>query len=254
MTLSQVAGVLIAVAFVAVFASAFILERRRRAARDAALARDAVQRGWRYSTSAGGRGRTQQWTGIGPGGVFTAEASHRSRRRRSDLHVVRWWNGAPDQAPPAAALTLLIQVGDEVPPTVLAGDGVLASLAQSAFRMGLGLAFATHFRTALSIEGRDLQRVEPERSVVPGFAVLSDQPLEAARRLTPAFVAAVVRAFPPESRDDGPAGPFQGDRARAWIGLCGDRIAVASRTRKAADLADIVALVAAGAAIAAARG
>jgi hypothetical protein len=152
MTVSQVTGVLIAVAFMAVFVGAFLLARRGRAARTPLL----------------------------PGtGVFTAEALHR-------------------------------------PP----------------------------------VEGRNLQPVEWQRFPVPGFAVLSDQPLDAAQRLTPAFVAAVTRVFPPQSRDDAPAGPFKDDRGRAWIGVCGDRIAVASRKRKAAELADIVALAEAGAALA----
>jgi len=251
MTLSQVAGPLVVVAFVGIFVGAFLIARRRRAAQDAAHARDAVQRGWRYSaTSSSLHGRTRQWTGSGSAGVFTAEALHRPRRRQSDLHVVRWWNAAPDQPQPAGPMMLLIQVGDEVPPAVLSGDGVLAGLAQTVLRMGLGFAFDTHFRGALSIEGRNLQPVEPHRPPVPGFAVLSDQPLDAVRRLTPAFVAAVTRAFPPASRDDAPAGLWKEDQERAWIGLCGDRIAVASRKRKAAEIADIVALADAGTALA----
>ena len=246
MTVRQLAAALVVAGIVTLLVVVLVLDRRRRATRDAALAADAVQRGWRYATSSSGRARTQQWTGTGPTGPFTAQAAHYRRRRQSDLHLVRWWNAAADAAPPAGPMILLVEVGDGTLPQLLPGDGVLAGLAQGVARMGLGYAFDQYFRGGLSIEGRNLQQVDPDRALVPGFAVLSDQPLDAARRLTPAFAAAVSRAFPSGPGDGATRGPRL---ARAWICLCGDRVAVASPRRKAADLGDIVALADAGAAL-----
>jgi hypothetical protein len=240
--------VLGAIGLVAVLVAVLLrMERRRLAARDADLARDAAQRGWRYEASKLRGRRTERWQGTGPSGPWTAEVVEQRRRKGPPTCFCRWWNGAADASPPTAGpVILLMALGEEVAaPFTLApggaapGDGVLAGVLGGALRMALAMALDFRFGASSSLSAFQLQRVDRDRPIVDGYAVLSDDPARVTARLTPGFVAAVRQALPPRVWNDGPI-------RHPWIGLAGDRVAVAGVSRREPRAIDVAALVQAG--------
>lgn len=252
--------VLGAIGLVAVLVAVLLrMERRRLAARDVDLARDAAQRGWRYESTRIRGKLTARWQGpgftaSGPGGSWTAEVNEQRRRKGATLHYCRWWNGPADAQPPAAGpVILLMALGDELaaPFTVAPGGGALAStlagVGGGALRIALAMALDFRFGPSASLSAFPLQRVDPDRPIIDGYAVLSDDPAAAAARLTPGFVAAVGQALPAALWDDGPI-------RRPWVSLAGDRVAVAGVSRLEPRAIDVAALVQAGGLLAQHRG
>ena len=200
--------VLGAIGLVAVLVAVLLtMERRRLAARDADMARDAAQRGWRYQAWRVRGRRTERWQGPsltgsapfghGRGGPWTAEVVEQRRRKGPTL--------------------------------------------------ALAMALDVRFGPSASLSAFPLQRVDPERPIVDGYAVLSDDPPAATGRLTPGVVAAVRQALPPDVWGDGPI-------RRPWVSLAGDRVGVAGVSRREPRAVDVAALVQAGGLIAQQRG
>ena len=249
--------VLGAIGLVAVLVAALLrMERRRQAARDADLAGDAARRGWRYEAWRVRGKRTERWQGIAASGPWTADVVEQRRRQQKGptLRYCRWWNGPPDAPPPAAGpVILLLGLGDEAaaPFTVSPGGGAiagaLAGAADGALRIALAMALDFRFGPSASLSAFPLRRVDPDRPIVDGYAVLADDPAAAAARLTPGFVAVVRQALPPDTWHDGPI-------RRPWVALAGDRVAVAGVARREPRAADVAALVQAGGLIAQHRG
>jgi hypothetical protein len=222
-----------------------VSERRFRAARLERFTRDAVQRGWRFSTNytRGERQRIDRWEGVGLAGGWTAEAVEIRLRHNRDPRILRWWNAAPGAPAPAGPLVVLLDTDGERMPDVSKIEGRLAAFAQTAARKLFATAFERHFGGALSLDGRHLERVDGLGSLTDGFVVLSDHSAEAARRLTPALLAAITQAC------ESPAWADIGVK-RPWVALCGDRIALAGVAQRPADTAHVVAVVDAGSALA----
>lgn len=230
------------VVVIALIVGLAVLERRRLAARDVELARDAAQRGWHFTSTTARGTRTERWQGMGFAGPWTAEIVEHRGRKRPTLRISRWWNGAADAVPPTGApILLLISLGDDIgrPLAAATDGGLLAQMMAGAVRMGLAFAVDHRFGPQGSVQGRELHRVDQARPIVDGFAVLSDQPAEATRRLTPGLVAAIRQAFPPGAWDDGPI-------PHPWISLAGDRVVIAAMSRLAPRASDVAALVQAG--------
>ncbi len=226
-----------------------VAERRFRAARLERFTRDAVQRGWRFSTSytRGERERIDRWEGVGLSGGWTAEAVEIRRRHSRDPRVLRWWNAAPGAPAPSGPVVVLLDTDGEAMPDASKIEGRLAEFAQATVRRLFAKAFERHFGSALFLEGRELQRVDGLGPLTDGFVVLSDQPAEAARRLTPAFCASIRQVCEVAAWAD------RGVK-RPWVGLCGDRIAIAGVAQRSPEIPQVVAVVDAGSALARARG
>jgi hypothetical protein len=244
-----VLAVLGAVAVVgALIAGLLLFEHKRLAARYADVTRDAVQRGWRFSTSyvRGERGRIDRWEGVGLSGGWTAESIAWHRRRDRDPRVLRWWNAAPGAPAPSGPIVVLLDTDGAAMPDVSTIQGRLGEFAQAAARTLFTRAFERHFGSALSLDGRELQRVEGLDTIADGFVVLSDRPIEAAPRLTPALFAAIRQACDVRAWTDVGV-------KRPWVGLCGDRIVLSGAAQRPPEIAQIVAVVEAGSALARGR-
>lgn len=226
---------------VALVVGLVLFERRRLAARDADFGREAAQRGWRYTSGRFREGRTERWQGLGLGGPWTLEVVERSRRKRQAVRITRWWNAGPDAAPATGPLVLLVARGDEMvgPIDAATSGGMLAELLAGAAQMGLAFAVDYRFGPVGALSGRTLERVDEAQPIVEGFAVLSDDPAGARRRLTPDLVAALRLALPPAAWTDGAI-------RQPWVSLAGDRLVIAGTSRLAPRIADIAALVQAG--------
>ncbi len=244
---SVVLGILAAI--LALFVWLTVSERRFRAARLARFTRDAVQRGWRFETSytRGERQRIHRWEGIGLSGAWTAEAVEIRLRHSRDPRVLRWWNAAAGAPAPSGPVVVLLDTDGAAMPDVSTIEGPLAAFAQATARTLLARAFERHFGGALPLGGRELQRVDGLGPLTDGFVVLSDQPAEGARRLTPALCASIRQAC--ELAAWGEIGA-----KRPWVALCGDRIAIAGVAQRPADIAHVVAVGDAGSTLVRARG
>lgn len=235
-------------AIIAIVVALRVVERRRNAARDAALAADAFRRGWRYSSTTSGFRRIERWQGSGPSGRWTAEVEQGPGRKPPGVRLFRWWNADPDAGQPIAGPTiLLVPLADRSAlPAPRLDAGTFAQLAARAARMGI--AFRRDHRTGGPANGRGrlIQRIDAERPLVAGFAVFSDQRDETIGRLPPALISTLEQRFAPTAWDS--------DRARhPWIALVGDRVAIACTAARAPAPADVAALVDAGAAVAGRR-
>jgi hypothetical protein len=226
-----------------------VSERRFRAARVERFTRDAVQRGWRFSTSytRGERERIDRWEGVGLSGGWTAESIEIRLRHSRDPRVLRWWNAAPGAPAPSGPVLALLDTAGEAMPDVSKMEGRLAEFAQAAAGKLFARAFERHFGAALPLDGRELHRVDDIGAVADGFVVFSDQPAEVARRLTAALFAS--------SRQVCEIGAWaEIGVKRPWVAVCGDRIAVAGVSERQAEIAQVAALVDAGSSLARVRG
>jgi hypothetical protein len=133
---------------------------------------------------------------------------------------------------------VLLDTDVETVPDVSAIEG---RLAQFAARRRFARAFRRHVGGALALGGRRLQRVDDVGTASDRFVVFSDQPAEASRRLTPERLAAIRQVWSAWA-DIGVTQP--------WIGLCGDRIVIAGIAGRPTGIAQVAALVEAGAALA----
>jgi hypothetical protein len=205
------------------------------------FADDALQRGWRFSTTYTARGyyRTDWWES--PSGAWTAESLGPAGPRSWDPRMVRWWNAGRDAAAPSRPLLVLLDADGDVLADLATREGHLARFAA---RRRFARAFARRFGEVLRLDGRTLQRVDGLGPRADGFVVLSDQPAEAARRLTPALLATIRQVWCAWA-DIGVE--------RVWLGLCGDRIAIACVAARPAGVVQVAALVEAGTALAGAR-
>ena len=225
-----------------------VLEARRTATRRDAFSREAAQRGWRYACTTEGGTRTDRFEGTSLAGSWTAEVIERRGRKRPGVRLMRWWNGRADAPPPAAGPFVLVLAvdADQRLPEEEPADGALARFAARAVQMALGYGVGFRFGTVLPADRLVFQRVGLAGPAVEDFAFLSDQPDAARRRLSPAFLDALRRAFP--------QGGWDSRRARRpWLGLVGDRVAIACMSETVPDAADVARLVDAGAIVAGVR-
>jgi hypothetical protein len=203
---------------------------------------DALQRGWRFTITYSGRGhhRLDRWDS--PSGGWTAESDGPAVPYSWSPRILRWWNAAPDAPAPSGSVLVLLDAEATVLSDVSPIEGRLTRFAA---RRRVAKAFRSHFGKALSLGGRDLQRVGVAGSLSDGFVVLSDQPGEAARRLTPVLLASIRQVWSVWS-DIGVKDP--------WIGLCCERVAIACVQDRPVDGAHVAALGEVGFALASARG
>jgi hypothetical protein len=232
-------------AMVAIVAMLRLLERRRRQARDIALAADASRRGWTYTSTNIPRRRIERWQGSGLSGAWTAEIEQGPGRKPPGVRLFRWWNAAPDAGQPITGPTiLLVPLADRsaLPPARL-GGGTFEQFAERAAQRGIAYTMDHRTGGTANWRGRLIQMIDGERRIVAGFAVLSDQRDETLARLSAGLVSTLQQRFAPMAWD--------GERARhPWIALVGDRVAIACTARLAPQLADVLALVDAGSAVA----
>jgi hypothetical protein len=204
---------------------------------------DALQRDWRFTTTHTGRGyyRIDRWES--PSGRWTAESDGQAVRYSwSPPRVLRWWNGAHGAPGPSGPVVVLLDAGVTILSDLAAIEGRLARFAA---RVRVARAFKKHFGQALPLGGRDMRRVDVDGAPSDRFVVFSDHPDEAARRLTPALLASMRQVWSVWA-DIGVTQP--------WVGLCGDRIAIACVQQRPADVTLVAALVEIGSTFAAARG
>jgi len=201
-----------------------------------------VQRGWRFGTTHSGRGYHRDDLWDDPSGAWTVESVGPVVPYSWDPRILRWWNAGRGAAAPSGPVVALFDTGGKTMPDVSKIEG---GLARFAARRRFARAFKRHFGEALSLDGRDLQRVDGLGPLTDGFDVLSDQPAEAARRLTPALLASIRQVWSAWA-DIGVKRP--------GVALCGDRIAIACVTQQQADIAHVAVLVEAGAALTQGRG
>ena len=204
---------------------------------------DALQRDWRFTTVHLGRGyyRRDRWEG--PLGRWTAESNgHAVLYSWSPPRILRWWNGAHGAPRPSGPVVVLLDANVKIVPDLAATGRRLATFAA---RLRVARAFKQHFGAALPLGRRDLHRVDVVGTPADPFVVFSDQPDEAARRLTPSLLSSMRQVWSVWA-DVGVTQP--------WIGLCGDRIAIACVEQRPADVTHVAALVEIGSTLAAARG
>lgn len=217
-------------------------ESRLRADRLEQFTDEAFQRRWRFETSSHGRGyyRTDRWESPSEG--WTAESVGPTVQYSWNMRILRWWNARRGAPPPTGPVVLLLVPDPKVLPDLSAVEGRLARIAAP---RRIAKAVHKHFGEALPVTGRELQRVEGLGPTADGVVVLSDQPAEAARTLTPARLAAIRQVWSAWA-DFGVKRP--------WVGLCGDRVAIACVADRPADATHVAGLVEAGSALASARG
>jgi hypothetical protein len=203
---------------------------------------DALLRDWRFTTSAWGRGyhRLDRWES--PSGGWTAESVGPVAPYSWDPRILRWWNAARGAPGVSGPVVVLLDAGVKVVPDLAAIEGRLARFAA---RRRVARAFKKHFGEALPLGRRDLHRVDVSGSPADRFVAFSDQPSEAAQRLTPALLASIRQVWSAWA-DIGVTQP--------WVGLCGDRVAIACVQQRPADATHVAALVEIGSTLAAARG
>lgn len=217
-------------------------ERRRRDDRRDTFTDDATQHGWRFATTYSGRNyyRADRWDG--PSGAWTAESVGPATPYSWDPRILRWWNAGRGAPAPVGPIVLLLDGDGKALPDVSRVEGRLARFAA---RRRFARAFKRRFGAALLLEGRDLPRVDGLDPLTGGFVVFSDQPAEAAKRLTPELLAAIRQIWSAWA-DIGVEAPS--------VALSGDRIAIACVQQRPAEIAHVAVLVEAGFALAQARG
>jgi hypothetical protein len=222
-------------------------ERRRLAARDEALARLAVQRGWRYQALREGGARIERFQGTGLAGAWTLDMVDARRRKRAPRRMIRWSDGGEAFTAPPADVTVvfLIPTGGLTRPfELLASGGMAGAIAGTLIRKNLAQIFVHAFGDA-GLSGRELQMVKPSVPLID-YAVFAERKAEADRRVTPGLASAIQRAFSGDVwRTRGIEPP--------WITLAGDRVALAFMARRTPDAAAMTAVIDAGTVLASVR-
>ena len=161
------------VTFVALFIGLAERERRLRAARLETFTWVVVQRGWRFN-SRYARGKSTASIG-GKASTCPADGPPRSSSfrvgRSPPPPILRWWNAAPGAPPPSGPVVALLNTDGKAMPDVSTIEGRLARFAA---RRRFARAFKCHFGEALSLDGRDLQRVDGLGSPSDRFVAFSD--------------------------------------------------------------------------------
>jgi hypothetical protein len=203
---------------------------------------DALQRGWRFTTTYPRRGRHRNDRWDGPSGAWAAESVGPAVPYSWDPRILRWWNAGLGAPAPSGPVVVLLDANEKAQPDVSTIEGRLVRFAA---RRRFARAFKRRFGEALSLHRRHLQRVDVVDSHSDRFVVFSDQPTEAGQHLTPALLASIRQVWSAWA-DIGVKGPC--------VALSGDRIAIACVPDRPADTAHVAALVEAGSALAATRG
>jgi len=137
---------------------------------------------------------------------------------------------------------VLLAADVKVLPDLAAIEGSRARLSA---RFRVARAFKKHFGEALPLGRRRLRRIVVDDGASSDrFVVFSDQPDEAARRLTPALLSSIRQVWSVWA-DIGVTQP--------WVGLCGDRLAIACVQQRPVDATHVAALLEIGFTLAAPR-
>jgi hypothetical protein len=214
-------------------------ERRRAAARDAEMARLAVQRGWRYQLVTERGQRIERFQGTSLAGPWTLEVADIRARRRGPRRLLRWSDGDTASAAPPdqTAVVFLLPTGGHARPfDLLASGGLAGQLAGTLIRRNLAQVFVHAFGDG-SLAGRELEMVKPSVPLVD-YVVFCERKADALRRITPGFASALQRAFGDAWRGRG--------LERPWITLAGDRVALACSVRHTPDVTLMAAVIDAG--------
>lgn len=140
--------------------------RRRLAAREDELRRQASTRGWTFESLTHGVRQVRRWTGTTDGVAWIAESiersGHQSTRGRQHRPVSRWRTAA-GHGPADPIVCIGVPAGSESKDLALVkGDGWLATLAQKAAGFALDKAVDSYFDEDIGreIDAAALRRVD----------------------------------------------------------------------------------------------
>ncbi|HXG90125.1 MAG TPA: hypothetical protein VNJ02_17495 [Vicinamibacterales bacterium] len=234
----------------ALFATLFFYLRRANTRKVEELAErlkpEALAHGWNVATELSGRERTVRWTGTEQDVRWKAEDIFRKHPKSSSknrgLSVTRW-HSIGLRGTSAPVLLMGLPEGTEVPKAQPPPEGMFGALAMKAVYFALDKTLDLYFGDQIgqSVDAGALKRVERYEEQVPGFAVMAQNPADAANLFSRGLAEVIANHFSsaPES--------MQGYR-RPWILFLPDGVVMA-RMGEAESAAALAPLVRAGVAI-----
>lgn len=166
-------------------------------AKEEALRKSAMLRGWTFDSKLDGGYRIHRFGGTTGGVAWEAESAklvaggNRRERRR---HIARW-HGKWSPGVSAPIVGMGVPKGKEVlGTTIAAGDGFFARMAQKAAGLMFDKAIDVYFGKEIGdqIDAEELRRIE--NVSVPGFILMAKDLNEASRILTEGLQRALVDA------------------------------------------------------------
>ncbi len=202
--------------------------RRRRAAKEDELRRQASMRGWTFESASEGAMRVHRWRGTTEGIAWVAESLEgpaRQKGGRSHRRGPSRWRTTGTAGPASPIVCIGVAPGHEQPAFEVArGEGWLAALAQKAAGFAFDKSLDAYFGAEIGaqVDATALRRVEG--TTVPGFVVMAADPDAAARLLFQRLQGLLGEAV--KDRD-----AALSDEARPWVLLYPHGVALARMDR-----------------------
>lgn len=215
---------------------------RKQKAREEELQRAAAARGWQFESTREMGLRVQRWTGTTDGVSWVAESMQQTARSKNrDARYVQRWHGEwhPGLNSPIVAMGLP-RGKEDLGPTIAAGDGFFARMAQKAVGFAFDKAIDIYFGDGpgKEVDAGAMHRIDTQ---TPGFVVMAADKNEGARIVSEGLGKALADAAVDQSS-------VLSDKNRPWI-LIRPKAITLARMRQFKDINELDGFVRAGVAL-----